>query len=199
MPQRTRVTVRSSVRLLLVIPLVLLPATAWEALAPAPVGATAHEGACTVEASRIALDAEEQALLDDTNAYRAAYGLTALQPSYTLTLAALWKSTDMANREYLEHDDGFRSWVQRLVDCGYTLTNRAFAENLAAGNATAASTLAQFEASPTHIERLLDPRMTAVGIKRAPAANPADPYGWYWSMDLGSELDAGLAAGGASQ
>jgi uncharacterized protein YkwD len=163
-------------------------------LPPAPAVAALRAANCDVDAGSIALDPEEQALLDDTNAYRAAYGLSSLQPSYALTVSALWKSNDMASRAYFAHDDGFRTWVQRLVDCGYDLTNRTADENLAAGAASASDTLAQFQRSPEHSANLLDPRMTAVGVKRVHASNPADPYGWYWAMDLGSALDLDLNA-----
>lgn len=49
----------------------------------------------TVDITHLALDAEEQAVLDQTNAYRASHGLPALRPSYALTQEALWKSSDM--------------------------------------------------------------------------------------------------------
>lgn len=171
----------------------ILPAARW-GLGASAAAAAARSASCTVDPGQIAPDSEELALLDETNAYRASYGLPPLQLSYALTVAALWKSTDMATRDYFAHDDGFRTWAQRLVDCGYNLPNRIADENLAAGEATASGTFAQFEGSPAHNENLLDPRMTAVGIKRVHSANPADPYGWYWSMDFGSDMDADLYA-----
>lgn len=105
MLRRIRSLARPVVLLTLVVPLLLAgPAAVHDLHAPRPAIATARDEACAVDAARIALDREEQALLDETNAYRAVYGLTALRPSYTLTLAALWKSNDMASREYFAHD-----------------------------------------------------------------------------------------------
>ncbi len=181
----------------LAVALPALPA-ASHVVRPIPALAADRDASCAVDPGGIAPDPEELALLDDTNAYRASYGLPPLQLSYTLTVSALWKSSDMASRDYFAHDDGFRSWAQRLVDCGYDLTGRSADENLAAGEPTAGATLIQFQNSPEHNANLLDPRMTAVGIKRVHSSNPADPYGWYWSMDLGSSLDIDLNSALAS-
>src|SRR5579884_1589778 len=145
---------------------------------------------CTVDASHLSPDAEEQALLAGANAYRASYGLPPLRLSWSLTVSALWKSTDMAANHYFAHDDATRSWEQRLADCGYTVQGAYMAENLAAGNAGGSATLAQWEASPPHNANLLNPHYTATGIKRV--QSPNDPYGWYWTMEFGSTLDHDL-------
>lgn len=149
---------------------------------------------CDVDASRMALDPEEQAVVDQTNAYRASFGLPALQPSFELTQNALWKSGDMAAREYFAHDDGFRSWYQRFSDCGYDTAGAFVGENLAAGNASGAAALQQWQNSPPHNDNLLDPNFTAIGVKRVKTSDSANPYGWYWAMELGSSLDHDLNA-----
>ncbi len=156
-----------------------------------PVGA-AHSVNCGVDASRLALDGEEQAVLDATNAYRAQYGLQPLHISWTLQRVALWKASDTALHTYMQHDDGFRSWEQRFADCGYDYASMgaSIGENLAAGMPGGAATLAQWQSSPPHNANLLNPAFSVVGIKRVPAAGPGDPYGWYWAMELGS-IDGG--------
>jgi uncharacterized protein YkwD len=186
-----------ALRLAVAAALVTLPAAARGLSAPVHARAEARAYSCDVDMSSLALDPEEQAALDETNAYRASYGLGPLQPSYALTISALWKSNDMASRGYFAHDDGFRSWMTRFGDCGYPL-HGSMAENIAAGNNTGDGTFWQWRNSPAHNENLLDPSMTAVGLKRVHSSNPDDPYGWYWSMDLGSSLDVDLNAALAS-
>ncbi len=157
----------------------------------APAGA-AQSVNCSVDASRLALDGEEQGVLDATNAYRAQYGLQPLQLSWTLQRIALWKASDTALHAYMQHDDGFRSWEQRFSDCGYDYLSMgaAIGENLAAGYPGGSATLTQWETSPLHNANLLNPAFSVVGIKRVQGIGPGDPYGWYWAMELGS-VDGG--------
>jgi len=166
-------------------------ALALSGFAAARPAAAADVVSCDVDTHHLALDAEEQTALDGTNAYRAGHGLQPLRLSYTLTRAALWKSTDMVARHYAEHDDGFRTWMQRFNDCGYDSAGAYVAENLAGGSAAGAATLKQWQGSALHDANLLNPTYTAVGIKRVQST---DAYGWYWSMDLGSDLDTDLNA-----
>jgi uncharacterized protein YkwD len=154
---------------------------------------------CDVDVTRLAPDAEELAVLDQTNAYRAANNLPPLQLSFALTRAALWKSADMAARQYGAHDDGLLTWSQRFADCGYTIPDAYIGENLAGGNADAATTMQQWKDSPAHNANLLDPPFVAVGIKRVQSSDPADPYGTYWSMEFASQLDLDLYSGLAGQ
>jgi len=153
---------------------------------------TATTSSCSVDLTHLALTPEEQIVLDLTNAYRASYGLSALRPDFALAQNALWKSTDLGAHAYTTHDDGFRTWQQRFADCGYDTITTYYGENLAGGDPSAAGTLGQWQSSPLHNANLLDPHFTAVGIKRVHATDPADRYGWYWAMELGSALDANL-------
>jgi uncharacterized protein YkwD len=142
---------------------------------------------CDVDLGQLALNSEERTLLELLNGYRTSFGLQPLRLSYTLTVNALWKSTDMASRHYAQHNDGFRSWMQRFSDCGYPMANALVGENLAGGYASGAATLGLWEASPLHNANLLDPSYLAVGIKRVQSN---DTYGYYWSIELGSILDS---------
>jgi len=148
---------------------------------------------CTVDTAQLSPGQEEQAVLDATNAYRAAHGLPALRLSYALTVSAVWKASDMATRHYDTHDDGFRTWDQRFRDCGYDVPDAWMGENLAGGNPAAADTMAQWEASPHHNENLLQPNFTVVGIKRVKSPDPSDLHVWYWAMELGGAMDVDLA------
>ena len=139
---------------------------------------------CDVDPNALMPDAEEQAALGQINAYREAQGLTPLAWSWALQRAALWKSADMAVRRYASHDDGFRGWQQRIADCGYDVFDAQVAENLAGGTPSGAEIVAQWQGSPEHDQNLLDPWMAVAGIKRVQSA---DVYGWYWTLELGSD------------
>ncbi|HLZ71119.1 MAG TPA: CAP domain-containing protein [Dehalococcoidia bacterium] len=148
-------------------------------------------GGCALSRPSLAQDFEEADLLRRLNEYRTRNGLGALALSPALMAAAAWKSTDLGANAYFSHDDLFRSWLQRLRDCGYTASVNV-AENLAAGNADAASTFAQWQSSSGHNVNMLNPSMRVVGIARAFSAS--SPYGWYWTADFAAVADGDVAA-----
>jgi uncharacterized protein YkwD len=151
--------------------------------------AVLQASSCSVDSSLLGMDGEEWSALLSVNTYREAYGLQPLEFSYALQRVAAWKSTDGAVREYLSHDDGFRSWEQRFVDCGYDYPalGATIGENLAAGMDSGWATVQAWQNTPAHNANLLNPNFTAVGIKRVYSPSPYDPYHWYWSMELGSD------------
>lgn len=134
------------------------------------------------------LDSQEEAFLDLINAYRADNGLGPLVFSDALNQAAAWKSEHMATNDYFGHDDAGlnRDFVGRLRDCGYT-ANTWLAENIAAGNDTAAETFEQWRASPGHNSNMLNPNMVAIGIARV--LNSDSQFRWYWTTEFGGEAD----------
>jgi uncharacterized protein YkwD len=143
---------------------------------------------CDVNPAQLWPDAEEAALLSRVNALRASLGLAPYQLSYSLQRAALWKSQDMASRHYLDHNDGFRDWQQRFSDCGYPASGGVTGEDLAAGTLDAASTFADWSASPLHYANMTNPDFVAVGLKRA-TAGAGDPFGSYWTFTFASDMD----------
>jgi hypothetical protein len=94
----------------------------------------------------------------------------------------------MATNDYFAHDDALidRSFVDRLRDCGYT-ANTWLAENIAAGNDTAAETFLQWRDSAGHNANMLSPNMAAIGISRV--FSDDSTYGWYWTTEFGGERD----------
>ena len=153
---------------------------------PAPARAA---GDCTVNAGDLALDSEEQAMVDGINLYRQQNGLTTLTVSPTLSRATAWMSRDLATNKYFSHTDATgRDAFTRMADCGYTFTSW-MGENLAAGYPDAANTLTQWKTSPGHNANLLEPAYRTLGIARAYDA--AAPYRWYWTLNLGGYSDAG--------
>jgi uncharacterized protein YkwD len=133
-------------------------------------------------------DAEELAMLDLINDFRAAHGLPPLTLSGTLGAAAEYHSQEMASLGYFDHTlmDG-TTYQQNTINYGYTFET-VRGENIAAGNADAAATFQQWVASPLHRANMLSPDFTAVGIGRA--GDPDAEFGWYWTTDFGGHSDA---------
>jgi cysteine-rich secretory family protein len=144
---------------------------------------TSAAGDCTADP---ALDSEELAFLTLINNHRAQNGLTPLAPSYTLSKAAQWKSNDLGVNAYLAHDDLFRTWVQRLRDCGHT-ANAWLGENIAGGTMSAQAAFDGWRNSPAHNANMLGAAYTGIGIGRAYVAG--SPYGWYWTTEFTSIND----------
>ena len=144
---------------------------------------TAAAGDCTADPS---YDSEETAFMMLINNHRIQNGLPVLQTSETLSKAAQWKSNDMGARAYFAHDDGWRTWVQRLRDCGYGY-NAWLGENIAAGVSSAQAAFDLWKNSPGHNANMLGANYTAVGVGRAYVAG--SPYGWYWTTEFASIND----------
>ena len=142
-------------------------------------------GPCSADT---ALDGEELEFLELINDYRDQNGLGPLELSDALNQAAAWKSAHMATNDYFAHDDALinRSFVDRLRDCGYT-ANTWLAENIAAGNDTAAEAFLQWRDSAGHNANMLNPNMVAIGVARV--FNENSTYGWYWTTEFGGEND----------
>ena len=100
----------------------------------------------------------------------------------TLIQSAAGHAVDMATHNYFSHtglngsDPG-----ARITAAGYRW--QAWAENIAAGQPTAAAVVAAWFASPGHCENFMSPTVTQIGF--ALATNTASTYGTYWVADLG--------------
>jgi uncharacterized protein YkwD len=143
--------------------------------------------AAAASAADPVLDAEEKAFCNTINQYRAQNGKSALRVSVSLTNASKWMSNDMATKNYFSHTDSLgRTFSTRLGALGYSYSTSK-AENIAAGNATAATTFAQWKASSGHNTNMLSSSYTVIGIGRAYSS--ASTYKWYWTTDFGGYVD----------
>ena len=148
-------------------------------------GVYLHEGSANAAGNCDASTTEtavEQQLVGLINAYRATNGLPAFTTSPVLIRSAHWMANDLVANNYFAHepDSLGRSFVTRSHDCGVA---GYFGENIAYGGATAAQTLAQWEASPPHNAALLNTRFTQVGIAVT---------GAMWVADFGSQQSDSL-------
>jgi uncharacterized protein YkwD len=153
-------------------------------------GSAARASAGT-RATAPVLDAEESAFCRTINSYRVQQGLVPLKVSISLSKAAKWDTTDMAQKNYFSHTDSVgRDPFKRMAAFGYTFST-AEGENIAAGNATAANTFAQWKASAPHNTNMLNSGYKVIGISRSYSATAT--YGWYWTTDFGGYPDQSVA------
>lgn len=99
-----------------------------------------------------------------------------------LRRSARLHSKDMADQNYFEHNslDG-RTPFQRMAAAGYDAFG--FSENIAAGNADAASTFNQWLTSPGHCRNMMSPEANEIGIGHA--YNRESTYRDYWTQNFG--------------
>src|SRR5215218_1395661 len=146
---------------------------AW--ISPAPVVFAQDSG--------YAPDSEEWAFVELLNAYRGGLGLAPVTLNAELGGAAKYHSVDMATNNYFDHYlfDGTDAGTN-IQNFGYT--GFPYAENIAAGMATAQEVMIGWQNSPEHNATMTDPQYTEVGIGRF--YNESSQYGWYWTATYGA-------------
>lgn len=135
----------------------------------------------------LALDSEEQVVLDLINQHRVQHGLPSLVLSPALSAAAASYSQAMADGDFFSHVGPDGSTLRSRVRAAGYVYNTWLGENLAAGRAAGAQAFQQWVESPPHNANLLSPHYQAIGIGRA--YNPASRYRWYWTIDFGGVAD----------
>ena len=139
----------------------------------------------TTTATNPRLDTQEKALCRAINTFRAQHGKPPLKVSVALTRAAEWMSHDMANHDNFDHvDSRGRDFDERMVAFGYHPPTKA--ENIAAGDSSAAGALAVWKASPPHRANLLRSSLKVMGVGRARNVN--SEHDWYWTADFGGTV-----------
>ena len=139
--------------------------------------------AALAQDSGYAPDAEEWAFVELVNAYRGQLGLGPLTLNYELGAAAEYHSVDMAVNNYFSHYlfDGTDAGMN-IQNFGYT--GFPYAENIAAGLATAQEVLIGWQNSPDHNATMTNPQYTEIGIGRH--YGEGTQYGWYWTATYGA-------------
>lgn len=102
-----------------------------------------------------------------------------MQPN--LRCAARVHSKDMADRGFFDHvnpdgDDPF----DRMMKAGYVIMTTA-GENIAAGNATAEATMAQWMNSDGHCANIMNPDYKEIGV----GYYPGGQWGHLWTQKFG--------------
>jgi uncharacterized protein YkwD len=149
----------------------------------------------------------EQEFLKLINDYRAANGLNRLSMGQHIGAAAQHHSTDMANRNYLDHttlgtSDGP---PQRMIAHGYPANTTWWGENIYAGYgvqngvdlSSAQAAFTWWKNSPGHNANMLGSHYVEIGIARV--SNPNSTYKNYWTTDFGGVTDqAATLCGGTT-
>src|SRR5215210_3688896 len=140
----------------------------------------------------LTLNQQEREFLELINNYRRQNGITTpLEVSLALTKAAKWHSASMGSDRYFSHNDNQgRTFTKRMEEFGYTHGGLR-AENITAGQATAATAFDQWKNSSGHNENMLNPAFRVIGI--AFVHTPGSPYGYYWTTTFGAHFDQTLA------
>ena len=160
----------------------MLVAVAAASLTALPGPARAQTAPCPVSSADLAIDAEEQQLLDLVNSHRASNGRSALTMDTAVTRAAAWFSRDMATENMFRAnhvDRNGRDVPTRLTWCGVPW--QAWRENIAAGPPDAEAVFEGWRNSAVHNTNMLATDITLAGVARS--FNAASQYGWYWVMD----------------
>ena len=118
-----------------------------------------------------------------TNEHRAKAGIGPLTLENRLSSVAQSHSVDMALKDYFSHycPDG-KGAGDRITGAEYTW--KGCAENIAAGNKTAAETVTQWMNSEGHRRNILNRELTQIGVG---VCNMEDDkggvnYHWYWTQ-----------------
>ncbi len=94
-------------------------------------------------------------------------------------------SASMARESFFDHTDmNGKTVADRAKQIGYKY--RVVAENIAAGQDNLNEVIMEWVASRGHCENIIDSRVTEFGLARVKSPSPADPYGIYWTLVLGT-------------
>jgi uncharacterized protein YkwD len=121
----------------------------------------------------------QQSVVDAVNYHRAKAGRRPVVIDARLTAAAQGHSDHMARERILTHiGAGWTDGGMRISNAGYRW--RAWAENVAAGQTTAADVMSAWMNSPGHRANILSDRVVHIGVAATKASNGVV----YWTLDL---------------
>ncbi len=128
-------------------------------------------------------DAVCAAVVTATNAERAKHRLPPLTADARLAAAAQAHSADMVARGFFAHEDpGGRGPSDRVLAAGYRYS--VVAENIAAGQRTAAEVVEGWMNSPGHRKNILRREVTQIGVGTAIGGS----FGIHWTQVFGTPL-----------
>jgi uncharacterized protein YkwD len=121
----------------------------------------------------------QQSVVNSVNEHRANAGRRAVVVDARLTSAAQGHSDHMAREQIMTHiGAGWTDGGMRISNAGYRW--RAWAENVAAGQATAAEVMSAWMNSSGHRANILSDRVVQIGVAATKASNGVV----YWTMNL---------------
>lgn len=124
--------------------------------------------------------AEEQGVIDATNAERKAAGVPPLKASPKLFEAARAHAANMARQEKMAHELDGKAPVDRVRAAGYRFARTG--ENVGWNYRTPATAVAGWMASPPHKANMLNKDFTEIGVGVA-RSEKGEPY---WAQVFGT-------------
>ena len=125
----------------------------------------------------VQVEGVQDGAVNSVNGHRAAAGLAPLVVDSRLTSAAQSHANDMANRQVMTHTGSNSSTAgQRIAAYGYGATT--WAENVAAGQATAVDAVNAWMNSSGHRANILNAQLGNIGVAAATGSNGVT----YWTM-----------------
>ncbi len=128
----------------------------------------------------LTLSADEQAVVDRTNAERKAADLPPLAASAKLFEAARAHSKNMARQDKLAHELDDKTPTDRVKAAGYEFAR--LGENVSWNAATPKEVVAQWTESPPHKMNILTKEFTEIGVGVA-TNDKGEPY---WTQVFGT-------------
>ena len=124
----------------------------------------------------------EQQVVNLVNAERAKAGLKPLTSHWELARVARFKSEDMRDNRYFDHNSPIYGTPFQMMK-SFGINYRSAGENIAAGQTTAESVMQAWMNSPGHKKNILSPNFTHIGVGYAKGGS----YGHYWTQQFMSK------------
>ena len=124
----------------------------------------------------------EQQVVNLVNAERAKAGLKPLKSDWELARVARFKSEDMRDNRYFDHNSPIYGTPFQMMK-SFGINYRSAGENIAAGQTTAESVMQAWMNSPGHKKNILSPNFTHIGVGYAKGGS----YGHYWTQQFMSK------------
>ncbi|WP_163099891.1 SafA/ExsA family spore coat assembly protein [Peribacillus alkalitolerans] len=121
----------------------------------------------------------EQQVVSLVNQERAKVGLPALKSDWELARVARYKSEDMRDKNYFDHNSPtYGTPFQMMKSFGISYSYAG--ENIAAGQTTAQAVMTAWMNSPGHKANILSKNFTTIGVGYAKGGS----YGHYWTQQF---------------
>jgi uncharacterized YkwD family protein/spore coat assembly protein SafA len=120
--------------------------------------------------------AEEQ-VVQLVNKERAKYGLKPLKSNWELSRTARFKSQDMINKNYFDHNSPTYGTPFKMMQ-SFGISYKTAGENIAAGQTTPQAVVTAWMNSEGHRKNILSSSYTEIGVGYAKGGS----YGHYWTQ-----------------
>src|SRR5262245_50149271 len=155
-----------------------------------------RKGMTSMGSNALCVTTLQMRFLDLVNGLRRRRGLAPLEVDATLQRAAAFRADDMVARNYFSHETpGHGTARQVLEEFGYDADLTG--ENIAWGEKTAEEAFDTWVTSPEHLENMVSPHYTAIGIGGPVGVQFQDQLWGMWVTPFGSALTARVDACGA--